>query len=150
MLNQYLDVFKSFEKNKVRYIIIGGISAILHGVPRTTFDLDILIQSTPQNAKKLLDALMEANFGTVSLTNINDLLAHEVTIFEDRVRIDVQTSTPGLHFNIAWKNRITMKYKGQKFFILSKKDLIKSKIASGREIDLEDVRLLKLKKGDEQ
>jgi hypothetical protein len=143
-------VFKSFEKNKVRYIIIGGISAILHGVPRTTFDLDILIQSTPQNAKKLLDALMEANFGTVSLTNINDLLAHEVTIFEDRVRIDVQTSTPGLHFNIAWKNRITMKYKGQKFFILSKKDLIKSKIASGREIDLEDVRLLKLKKGDEQ
>jgi hypothetical protein len=35
-------------------------------------------------------------------------------------------------------------YQGQEFFILSKQDLIASKRASGRNVDLEDVRLLEL------
>ena len=42
MLNRLKDVFKSFELNNVRYLVIGGIAAILYGVPRATFDLDIL------------------------------------------------------------------------------------------------------------
>lgn len=31
------DVFKSLEKHKVKYVVIGGIAAVLHGVPRATF-----------------------------------------------------------------------------------------------------------------
>jgi len=46
MLNRLRDVFASFEKYEVRYVIIGGIAAILYGVPRATFDLDILIQAS--------------------------------------------------------------------------------------------------------
>jgi hypothetical protein len=38
-----------------------------------------------------------------------------------------------------------MKYQDQKFFILSKEDLIKSKRASGRDVDMEDIRLLDAK-----
>jgi hypothetical protein len=38
MLNQVKDVYASLQKHKVRYITIGGIAAILHGVPRTTAD----------------------------------------------------------------------------------------------------------------
>jgi hypothetical protein len=41
MLNQLKDVFKSFQKHNVRYLVIGGIAAVLYGVPRATFDLDI-------------------------------------------------------------------------------------------------------------
>jgi hypothetical protein len=41
MLNQLKGVFSSFQKNDVRYVVIGGIAAILYGVPRATFDLDI-------------------------------------------------------------------------------------------------------------
>ncbi len=59
MLNRLQDVFASFEKHKVRYLVIGGIAAILYGVPRATFDLDILIEASPDNAQKLLDALTE-------------------------------------------------------------------------------------------
>ena len=43
MLNRLKDVFKSFQNHDVKYVIIGGIAAVLHGVPRATFDLDILI-----------------------------------------------------------------------------------------------------------
>jgi len=144
MLNQYLDVFRSFQKNNVRYVILGGIAAIIYGVPRTTFDLDILIDATPSNAQRLLDALLEAGLGTAALTSVEDLLGHEITIFRDRVRIDVQTSTPGLRFRSAWRNRETMQFQGQPFHVLSRSDLIASKRAAGRPIDLEDVRLLEL------
>jgi hypothetical protein len=95
-----------------------------------------------------LDALLEANLGTASLISADELLANEITIFNDRVRIDVQTSTPGLRFEIAWQNRETMDYQGQTFYVVSRTDLIASKRAAGRAVDLEDVRLLEL--GDKE
>ncbi len=144
MLNRLTDVFKSFQKHEVKYVVIGGIASILHGVPRATFDLDILIEPTHDNAKHLLNALTHAGMATASLTNEADLLSHEITVFKDRVRIDVQTSTPGLSFKDAWDRKETMEYQGQKFYVVNKEDLIVSKRAAGRDVDLEDVRLLEL------
>lgn len=149
MINRLVDVFASFERRSVNYIVIGGIAAVLHGVPRATFDLDLLIEATPENACLLLAALDEAGFATASLTSPDDLLAHEITIFQDRVRIDVQTSTPGLSFEWAWPRRVEMSYQGQKFNVVSKEDLIASKRGAGRAKDLEDVRLLELSGDDE-
>jgi len=142
MLNRLRDVFKSFQRHDVRYVVIGGIASVLHGVPRATFDLDILIEATPENAERLLQAMLDAGLGTASLTSADDLLAHETTIFKDRIRIDVQTSTPGISFAQAWNHRQVMSFQGDQFFIVSKEDLIRSKQAAGQAIDLEDVRLL--------
>jgi len=144
MLNRLQDVFKSFQHHNVRYVVIGGIASVLHGVPRATFDIDILIEATKENAQRLLDALEQAGFGTATMTNAQDILAHEITVFNDKVRIDVQTSTPGVSFDDAWSRRKTIAYQGQDFFILSKEDLLSSKRASGREVDLEDIRLLEM------
>jgi hypothetical protein len=144
MLNRLQDVFKSFQQHEVRYLVIGGVASVLHGVPRATFDLDILIDPTDDNALRLLSALADAGFGTATMTNAHEILAHEITVFNDRVRIDVQTHTPGLSFQDAWRRRKTITYHGQDFFILSKEDLIASKQASGREVDLEDVHMLEL------
>jgi hypothetical protein len=144
MLNRLTGVFESFQRYDVRYLVIGGIAAILYGVPRATFDLDILIEATPDNAKQLLDALLDAGMGTASLTNVEDLLSNEITVFKDWVRIDVLTTAPGIDFQEAWKRRETMMYQGQTFSVVSRKDLISSKKALGRAVDLEDVRLLEL------
>jgi hypothetical protein len=149
MLNRLQDVFRYFQKHKVKYLVIGGIASVLHGVPRATFDLDILIEATLDNAKHLLDALMDAGLATASLTTPEEILAHEITIFKDKVRIDVQTSIPGASFEEAWKRCVVMKYQGQEFFVISKTDLISSKRAAGRDVDLEDVRLLKLAEDEE-
>jgi len=111
-----------------------------------TFDLGILIEATSDNAQSLLDALLDAGLGTASLlTTAEQLLAHEVTIFRDRVQIDVQTSTPGIRFDEVWARREVRKYGRQEFYILSRDDLIVSKRAAGRPKDLEDIRLLELK-----
>mgnify|MGYP001615012094 CR=1 FL=1 len=144
MLNRLQDVFKSFQHHEVRYVVIGGVASVLYGVPRATFDLDLLIEATPENAQRLLTALVEVGFGTATMTNAQDIVAHEITVFSDRVRIDVQTRTPGVSFQDAWPRRRTITYQGQDFFILSKEDLIASKRASARQVDIEDVRLLEL------
>ena len=74
MLNRLKDVFESFQKHEVKYLVIGGIAAILYGVPRATFDLDILIDPTSENAQRLLDALLDAGLGTASLTNVEEIV----------------------------------------------------------------------------
>jgi hypothetical protein len=143
MIDQLQIVFASFQKNDVKYVVIGGIAAVLYGVPRATFDLDILIEPTKENAQRLLDALSQAGFGTAELTTADEIISTEITIFTDRVRIDVQTSTPGLSFEDAWARRATLTYEGQMFEVVSLADLIQSKTAAGRQVDLEDVRILK-------
>ena len=145
MLDQLQSVFASFQKNDVKYLVIGGIAAVLYGVPRATFDLDVLIEPTRENAERLLSAMIEAGLGTASLTNAEEVLSKEITIFTDRIRLDVQTSTPGISFEQAWERRVAMSYRGQTLEVISLGDLIASKIAAGRDVDLEDVRILKSK-----
>jgi hypothetical protein len=110
--------------------------------------LDILIDASPDNAQRLLDALTEANFATATLIMADELLAHEITIFRDRVRIDVLTSTPGIEFEDAWQNKVAMAYQGQEFYVAAKEELIASKRAAGREKDLEDVAMLEIDSED--
>ncbi len=149
MFHRLQDVFESFERHEVRYLVIGGIAAVLHGVPRATFDLDVLIDATPGNADRLLAALLDAGLGTAALTSSAEILANEITIFRDRVRIDVQTSTPGLTFDDAWERRQTVEFQRHRFHVVSREDLIASKRASGRPVDLEDVRSLEAGRTDD-
>ncbi|MCX7011950.1 MAG: hypothetical protein NTW86_05180 [Candidatus Sumerlaeota bacterium] len=142
MLDQLKPVFASFERHKVRYLVIGGVAAVLHGVPRLTLDLDILIDPTEDNAARLLEALREAGFGTAFLVDPAGLLKQEITVFSDFERIDVQTRAPGISFEHAWRNRIHFDYGGQNLNLAHREDLIASKRAAGRPVDLEDVRLL--------
>ena len=136
------DVFRCLHVHDVRYVVIGGIAAIVHGVPRTTFDVDLLIEASEPNAARLLKALEAAGIDSAALTTPQQLLAHEITIFKDVVRVDVQTSTPGLSFADAWHRRVEREVSGVPYWILSKPDLIAAKRAAGRPKDLEDVRVL--------
>lgn len=145
MLDQLQSVFASFQRNDVKYVVIGGIAAVLYGVPRATFDLDVLIEASADNVERLLKAMTEAGLGTASLASVDEVLSKEITIFTDRIRLDVQTSTPGVEFEHAWAHRVTMNYRGQLLEVVSLSDLIASKRASGRDVDLEDVRMLESK-----
>ncbi len=115
---------------------------MIHGVPRATFDLDILIEADEGNVKNLLAAFLEAGLATADLITPEELLKNEITVFNDSVRIDVQTFTPGLIFREAWENKDAVKNQDYTLFVLSREDLIKSKTAAGRQADIEDVRIL--------
>jgi len=142
MLNELKPLFASLNSHGVDYLVIGGVAAIAYGVPRLTLDVDILIRPTPENAGTMLRAFEDAGFGTAALTNPDELLVNEITIFKDRIRVDVQTRTPGIDFDAALARRHTIVVDEVPVQLVSLPDLIASKRAAGRERDLEDVRIL--------
>ena len=59
---RFAPILQALHARAVRFVIVGGLAVILHGVPRTTFDLDVLIDMTPGNVTALLDALAPLGF----------------------------------------------------------------------------------------
>jgi hypothetical protein len=53
----FLALLRTLVDHRVDFIIVGGVSAVLHGAPVTTFDLDIVHARTPENISRLLAAL---------------------------------------------------------------------------------------------
>ena len=46
-------------RHRVEFILVGGVAAILEGAPVSTLDLDVVVQPTPEDRKRLLDVLQE-------------------------------------------------------------------------------------------
>lgn len=137
-----LAVYKSFNSRRVKYVLIGGLAAVLYGSPRLTKDIDLFIEPTLGNAAKALAALKAIRFGTARLTTPEKILAHEVTILEDYFRVDLLTAVKGLSFSRAWRHRKIKRIEGIRIPVVSVEDLIRSKKAAGRSVDLEDVKVL--------
>jgi len=143
MEEAHLNLYRSLNKNRVKYLLIGGMAAVLYGSPRLTKDIDILIEPTLENASRLLKALKEIGFVTVELTNADKMVKNEITIFKDYIRLDVLTKIKGIDFLRAWNNKVIKRIEGTKLYLLNLDDLIVSKKSVARELDLEDVVILK-------
>lgn len=143
MIAGHLQLYACLQRHGVEYIVIGGVAAIVHGVPRTTLDIDLLIRATHPNAAALLLAFLEAGLGTAALTDADDLLAHEVTIFRDRLRVDVQTRTPGIDFASVRPRALLLEVDGVEIPILGADDLLASKEAANRPKDQQDLAVLR-------
>ena len=143
MLHRYQALFASLQAHEVRYVMIGAMAGVTHGLARLTLDADLLIDPTPENSTRLLAALADAGFGTAHDITPEELLRNEIVMFRDRVLLDVQTRTPGLSFSEAWAHKESRDINGTPFWVASLEDLIASKTAAGRPKDLEDVAVLK-------
>lgn len=55
----FLEMLRIFAEHEVDFIVVGGICAVLHGAPVTTFDLDIVHSRNPNNLDRLMPALKE-------------------------------------------------------------------------------------------
>lgn len=143
MLQQHLDIYRLLNAHRVKYVVIGGVAAIVYGSPRMTKDLDLFIEATPSNVVRLLNALRAAGLGTATLTTPEKILAHEVTILQDYVRLDLLTRIKGLTFAEAWPKRVVKRIHGVKVPLVTLEHLIRAKRAAGRTIDLQDVKTLR-------
>jgi predicted nucleotidyltransferase len=54
-------LIETLNRHGVEFIVVGGVAAVLHGAPVTTFDLDALFRVGENNARRLLAALEELN-----------------------------------------------------------------------------------------
>ncbi len=54
---EFLKLLKALEEHQVKYVLVGGVAVIIHGMERLTRDIDIFIQNTPGNIRNLQKAL---------------------------------------------------------------------------------------------
>ena len=53
----YEKLLENLARAEVNFILVGGVAVALNGFVRTTEDVDILIERSPENVGRLLDAL---------------------------------------------------------------------------------------------
>lgn len=144
MSKDFQDILRAFDAHKVKYLVVGGFAFGVHSEPRTTKDIDLWIGTDPENAKAVFQALAEFGAPIVGMTP-DDFM--DGTIFQmgqPPERIDILQQVSGLDFDNAWEHRIAGFIDGETpALVISKDDMIRNKLASGREQDLLDVKKLR-------
>ena len=143
MNQDFRDLLAEFNVRQVEYLVVGAHALAAHGYVRATRALDTSVHPDAQNAPRVHAAL--AAFGAPVHDLTESDLATPGTIFQigvEPIRIDVITSIDGVAFEEAWAARIHAPFADQVVPILSRRDLIRNKRASGRPQDLLDVKWL--------
>jgi predicted nucleotidyltransferase len=139
----FKDLLKSLNSKNVKYLLIGGYAVILHGHPRLTNDLDVVIANEQQNIERCLDALNEFGFSGSSLSAA--LFSEPKSVVRmgvEPVKIEILNYLEGVDFNEAYSRRETRPAEDIEFDLISLADLIVNKRAVGRDKDLLDVKEL--------
>ena len=65
-------VCEALNSEGVKYVVVGGCAVILHGYYRTTHDIDLLVDSSVENIRRLKRALQEI-FKSDEISEIHDV-----------------------------------------------------------------------------
>ncbi len=136
------DFIKALNNQQVEYILVGGYSVILHGYARTTGDMDIWVNPTPDNYKKLANAFHEFGMAVFDMTEKNFLQNKSIDVFtfgRPPVCIDIMKEVKGLDFASSYHHSVMVETDGLLVRLIDYRDLIKAKKASGRAKDINDI-----------
>lgn len=139
--------FKEFiqllNKYKVQYLVVGGYAVAAHGYPRYTGDIDFWVNPNVQNARNIINALIEFGFGSLDIEE-NDFIkpGFVVQLGYPPNRIDILTGISGLKFDECWGERKVIESQGELINFISLFHLKINKIKSGRDKDLLDLKNL--------
>ncbi|MBU1297620.1 MAG: nucleotidyltransferase family protein [Bacteroidetes bacterium] len=134
-------LLRLLNEHDVKYVVIGAAAFPAHGYSRTTQDIDILIDSSEENLKKVRAALSAFGYDLIDITD-EDLKTKKVLIRQYLVETDIHPFVKGVTFDEVWERKIETKIEDVKFFVASIDDLISMKKAAGRGKDLDDIRVL--------
>lgn len=129
---------------KAEYLIVGGYAVGIHGHPRYTGDLDIWLNPTQENAKKIVKVVNEFGFSSFHLTESDFMKeGNVVQLGHPPLRIDLLTQIDGVTFNACFQNKKEVEIEGVVVNFIGYQDLLKNKRESGRLRDLDDLENLK-------
>lgn len=139
----YEELLKLLNKHKVRYCIIGAFAVAFYAKPRYTKDLDLFIDPSVDNSKKIVKALNDFGFKSLKLSAADFRNKGQIIqLGFEPLRVDILTSLKGCSFDRVWKNRAVGNYGNEKVFIIGIQELIRTKRLSGRPLDKIDLDLL--------
>jgi hypothetical protein len=120
-------------------LVIGGWAAIVHGLPRSTFDVDLFVRPDPENLETLVAALSQVGFGIARELTVEELLRRHAFLLAVQIRVDLFLKPWGLEsFEQCWARREIVDFDSVRIPVVGFEDLLKSK-ATDREKDHRDV-----------
>ncbi len=139
-------ILRSLVESKVRFVLIGGLAMIAQGSANLTRDIDCLYDRTPENLKRIVEALRDSH---PKLRTPRELVAIpwdveffknvlNVTLSTDLGSVDLLAEAPGVDgFEQLWARAQEMRLFGLLVRVASVDDLIRMKKATGRPKDTE-------------
>lgn len=152
------EIFATLNEHKVKYLLCGGIAINIYGIPRSTADLDLLLDWEEQNLLQFEKAIAQHGYKKNLFFEIKTLL--NTALREQYIRdknlivysysssdlqamtLDVLVDVP-LNFNECWERRTIKQLGDVPVNVLSVDDLIKLKEYANRAQDYEDILNLK-------
>lgn len=136
----------SLNREGVKYVIIGGCAVVLHGYFRTTNDIDLLVESSPENIKRLKKALHDL-WGSKEVFEIgdDDIEQYAVVRFapeSEEIAIDLIGKIGKITYEVAIGNTEELGIEGVKVPLCGLSTLIETKKGI-RPKDKEDLLFLK-------
>ena len=147
--NPLLRVCRLLNDAGAEYLIIGGYACILHGLFRTTKDVDILVEESEPNLKRVIAGLAQMEDAAASELTPRDLLENVVVKIADEVEVDVSRQAWTVTYREAISAAEVTEVDGIRIPFIGLDDLIASKSTYREQdqIDLLQLRTLALQKG---
>src|ERR1700722_13615383 len=101
-LREFVELLNS---RKVEFVVVGAHALAFHGHPRYTGDLDLLVRPTVENARRVVEGLVEFGFGSFGLAEVDFAKPdHVIQLGYPPNRIDLLTSISGATFDEVWQS----------------------------------------------
>ncbi|PJA26411.1 MAG: hypothetical protein CO189_11065 [candidate division Zixibacteria bacterium CG_4_9_14_3_um_filter_46_8] len=139
----FRELLELFNAHKVEYLIVGAYALALHGAPRFTGDLDILIKPEEGNALRIIAALDKFGFSSLNLSTTD--LEKPDTIIQlgiPPVRIDIITSLTAVSWDEAFRGKVEGLLGDVCVYYLGRDQYVTNKKAIGRNKDMADLEAL--------
>lgn len=138
----FSDFILSLNDEHVEYVLVGGYAVIYHGYNRTTGDLDVWINPTVDNYKKLQKAFKRFGMDTFGMVaeKFLDTSNYDVFTFgRPPVCIEILTKVKGLEFHDCFNRSSKQLFDGIPVQMIDIRDLITAKKAANRYKDKDDL-----------
>ena len=152
MINEWNNKVTSFielsNKHKVRMIMVGGGAVNFHGYQRHSADVDFWVDTTESNFNKLIKVFNEMEYEITEFPKDVKNQLQNISVKFSPIDLNLELITKfssNNSFEEAYKNSVLAEVKGNKllkWYVLSYKDLIDSKIRANRPKDLLDIQQL--------
>lgn len=96
-----VQICRELNARGARYIVVGGFAIRQAGYPRTTMDIDLLVDPAPENETKVFDALTTLPDGAVRELDAGDIAKFTVVRVSDEVMVDLMAKASGISYEKA-------------------------------------------------
>lgn len=144
-LQDLLDLCQAFNREGVRYLLVGGFAVILHGFVRSTKDVDFLVDPGEENIRAVKRAMATLPDNAAALLADDEVQKYQVVRIADEFVVDLLATACGVTYSEATQGGIeTFNVHGVAIPVASKELLIRMKDTI-RDSDAVDVRFLRMR-----